>query len=205
MGEVLVSGVPGAGKTMLLIKIMRDFNNVIWVTTMRSARALREFLRSDEIWIVDTHTWAPVKFHPRDVVIGNPLNLNEVNLGIGRILDVIDGKTLVILDSLSGLLLYHNLQRVVHFLRGALVKLEEKEASSLFTLVKNAHDTQTENSLYAMFPNVIELIRGEEKRYVRVVKALEYLEPSFAEMEIVRDDIILPRHIMEYILKVLKS
>ncbi len=208
MGEVLISGVPGAGKTMLLLKIMKEFKNVIWVTTMRSARALREFLRNDEIWIVDTHTWAYVKFHPKDIVIGNPLNLNEVNLGIGKILDEIDEKALVILDSLSGLLLYHNLQRVVHFLRGALVRFEEKNASSLFTLVKNAHDVQTENSLYAIFPTVIELVREEdikEKRYVRIIKALEYLEPTFAEMKIVKDDVILPEYIMNYILKTLKS
>jgi len=207
MGEILISGSPGTGKTVLLLKIMKEFENVIWVTTTRSAKALRKFLKSDDVWIVDTHTWAHVKFHPRDVVISNPLNLNEVNLGISRILDNVRGKALVILDSLSGLLLYHNLQRVVHFLRSALVKLEEKNASGIFTLVKNAHDIQTETSLYAIFPSVIELLReddSETRRYIRVVKALEYLEPSLAEVKIVKDEIIIPEHIMDYILRTLK-
>ena len=208
MGEILLSGVPGAGKTILLKKIIRDFKNVIWVTTTRSARALRKILMNDEIWIIDTHTWAHVKFHPRDIVISNPLNLNEVNLGISRLLDSMNGKSLVILDSLTGLLLYHNLQRVIHFLRSALVKMEEKDASGIFTLVKNAHDIHTETSMYAFFPVVIELLReddGETKRFIRVVKATEYVEPSFGEVKVVKDDIILPDHIMEYILKVLKS
>ena len=208
MGEILLSGVPGAGKTILLKKIIRDFKNVIWVTTTRSARALRKILMNDEIWIIDTHTWAHVKFHPRDIVISNPLNLNEVNLGISRLLDSMNGKSLVILDSLTGLLLYHNLQRVIHFLRSALVKMEEKDASGIFTLVKNAHDIHTETSMYAFFPVVIELLRednGETKRFVRVVKATEYVEPSFGDVKVVKDDIILPDHIMEYILKVLKS
>ncbi|ADB57595.1 RAD55 family ATPase [Archaeoglobus profundus] len=208
MGEVLISGVPGAGKTMLLMKIIKEFDNVIWVTTTRSAKTLRSILKSDDVWIIDTHTWAHVKFHPRDIVISNPLNLNEVNLGISRILDSINGKCLVVLDSLSGLLLYHNLQRVAHFLRSALVKMEEKNASGLFTLVKNAHDIHTETSMYALFPVVIELLREdneETKRFIRVIKATKYIEPSFGEVKIVKDDIIVPEHIMEYILKVLKS
>ena len=208
MGEILLSGVPGAGKTMLLKKIIKEFENVIWITTTRSAKALRKVLNNDEIWIIDTHTWSYVKFHPRDIVISNPLNLNEINLGISRLLDNMNGKSLVVLDSLTGLLLYHNLQRVVHFLRSALVKMEEKEASGIFTLVKNAHDIHTETSMYAFFPVVIELLREdniETKRFVRVIKATEYVEPSFGEVKIVKDDIILPDNIMNYILKELKS
>jgi DNA topoisomerase VI subunit B len=114
----------------------------------------------------------------------------------------------VIVDSITGLLLYQNLQRVVQFIRSALVKVEEKDASCVFTLVKRAHDLQTEMSLYAMFPTVIELLKEDNKetrRFVRVVKAIEYVEPSFREFKIVKDNIILPDHIVEYIMKVLKS
>ncbi len=208
MREILLSGSPGAGKTLLLRKIIKDFENVIWVTTVRSSRSVREMLRDDRIWIVDTHTWASIKLHPRDVVISNPLNLNEVNLSISRILDRTSGKCLVVVDSLTGLLLYHNLQRVVHFIRSTLVKMEEKSASGVFTLIKNAHDVQTENSIYSMFPIVIEIIRKDNevtKRFVKVIKATEFVEPDYGEVKIVENDIILPEHIMNYIMKVLKS
>lgn len=207
MKEILLSGPPGTGKTLLILKILKEggFENVVWVTTIRSAKAIRNILKNDNVWIVDSHTWSHVKGHPRDVVISNPLNLNEVNLGISRLLDSI-GKCLVIFDSLSGLLLYHNLQKVIYFLRGVLVKIEEKDSPAIFTYVKGAHDRETEFSLYTMFPTVIEILNSNNrKRIVKVVKATEWVEPSYGEAEIVKDDIILPENIMNYIMKVLKS
>jgi len=205
---MLISGEPGTGKTLLLIKLMKEFDNVVWVTTTRSAKSLRRFLKNDDVWIIDAYSGTKVKFHPRDLVISNPFNLNEVKLEISRILDQIKGKTLVIVDSITGLLLYHNLQRIVHFIKSVLVKVEEGKVSSVFTLVKNAHDLHTEINIYTMFSTVIELLReddNETKRFVRVVRALEYIEPNFGEVKIVKDDIILPDYIMEYIMKVLKS
>jgi len=205
---MLISGEPGAGKTLLLMKLMKEFDNVVWVITTRSAKSLRKILKSDDVWIIDAYTGINVRFHPRDLVVCNPLNLNEINLEISQVLDQIKGETLVIVDSITGLLLYQNLQRVVQFIRSALVKVEEKDASCVFTLVKRAHDLQTEMSLYAMFPTVIELLKEDNKetrRFVRVVKAIEYVEPSFREFKIVKDNIILPDHIVEYIMKVLKS
>ena len=205
---MLISGEPGTGKTLLLIKLMKEFDNVVWVTTTRSAKSLRRFLKNDDVWIIDAYSGTKVKFHSRDLVISNPFNLNEVKLEISRILDQIKGKTLVIVDSITGLLLYHNLQRIVHFIKSVLVKVEEGKVSSVFTLVKNAHDLHTEINIYTMFSTVIELLReddNETKRFVRVVRALEYIEPNFGEVKIVKDDIILPDYIMEYIMKVLKS
>ncbi len=209
MGEILLSGQPGSGKTLLLLKIIREseFENVVWVTTTRSAKALRKILKRDDIWIVDTHTWAPIKGHQRDVVIGNPLNLNEVNLGISKLLDLLGRDILIIFDSLTGLLLYHDLQKLVYFLRGVLVKMEERRASSIFTFVKGAHSTEVEFSLYTFFPNIVELLNTENdrKKIIRVVKATEWVDPNYGEVEIVKDDILIPKNIMDFILRVLKE
>ncbi len=208
MQEILISGKPGAGKTLLLMKLIREFDNIVWVTTTMSTKILRKILRNNDVWIIDAYTGTNVKFHPKDVIIGNPLNLNEINLGISQVLDQIKGETLVIVDSITGLLLYHDLRMVVHFIRSALVRMEEKGASSVFTLVKNAHDFQTETRLYTMFPTIIELIREdnkETKRFIRVIKSVKYIEPSFGEVKIIRNNIILPDHIMDYIVRVLKS
>jgi len=206
MGEILLSGQPGAGKTLLLLKIMREgkFKNVIWVTTTRSARVLRKILGED-VWIVDTHTWSSTKIHPRDVVIVNPINLNEVNLGVSRLLDSIGKNCLVIFDSLTGLLLYHDLHKLIYFLRGVLVKIEEKNASAIFTYVKGAHSTEVEFSLYTMFPVVMEILNTDDyrKKIIKIIKATEWVEEVSGEIEIVKDDIIVPENIMNYIMKVL--
>jgi len=206
--EILISEEPGTGKTLLLIKLMKEFDNIIWVTTTRSSKRLRRFLKNDKVWIIDAYSGTKVNFHPRDLVIGNPFNLNEVKLEISRIINQIKGETLVIVDSITGLLLYHNLYEVIHFIRSVLIKAEERKISSVFTLVKNAHDIHTVINLYAMFSTVIELLRkdnNETRRFVRVVRALEDIEPNFGEVKIVKDDIILPDYIMDYIIRVLKS
>ncbi|ADB58240.1 hypothetical protein Arcpr_1188 [Archaeoglobus profundus DSM 5631] len=208
MREMLISGEPGAGKTLLLLKLMKEFDNVIWVTTTRTAKTLRKILKNDDIWIIDAYAGTNVSTHPRNLVVSNPFNLNEINMKISQVLDQIKGETLVILDSITGLLLYHDLRKVVHFVKNALVKVKEKGASSVFTLVKHAHDSQTKTSLYAMFSTVVELLKKDNKetrRFVRIVKSVEYVEPNFGEVKIVRDDIILPGHIMDYIMRVLKS
>jgi len=205
--EILISEEPGTGKTLLLIKLMKEFDNIIWVTTTRSSKRLRRFLKNDKVWIIDAYSGTKVNFHPRDLVIGNPFNLNEVKLEISRIINQIKGETLVIVDSITGLLLYHNLYEVIHFIRSVLIKAEERKISSVFTLVKNAHDIHTVINLYAMFSTVIELLRkdnNETRRFVRVIRALEDIEPNFGEVKIVEDDIILPDYIMDYIMRVLK-
>ena len=59
-----------------------------------------------------------VKFHPRDFVISNPFNVNELKLGISQVIDRIKGEMIVIFDSITGLLFYHSLHGVIRFIRG---------------------------------------------------------------------------------------
>ena len=208
MREILISEDPGAGKTLLLMKLMKEFDNVVWVTTTRSAKSLRKILKSDNVWIIDAYSGTRVKFHPRDLVINNPFNLNELRMAIFQVIDQIKEEMIVIFDSITGLLIYYGLREIIRFISSLFTKVEERQASSIFTLVKNAHDLHTIMNIYAIFPTVIELLRednNEIRRFIRIIRALEDVEPNFGEIKIVKDDIILPNCIMDYIIRILKS
>lgn len=207
MREILISEDPGAGKTLLLMKLMKEFDNVVWVTTTRSAKSLRKILKSDNVWIIDAYSGTRVKFHPRDLVINNPFNLNELRMAIFQVIDQIKEEMIVIFDSITGLLIYYGLREIIRFISSLFAKVEERQASSIFTLVKNAHDLHTIMNIYAIFPTVIELLRednNEIRRFIRIIRALEDVEPNFGEIKIVKDDIILPDCIMDYIMRILK-
>jgi len=204
MGYLLLVGEPGTGKIMLLLKLIKEFSNVIWVTTTRSAKAVRKIVKREDIWIIDTHTGVQIKSHPRDIIIDDFLNLNRINVDIDNILNNISGRCLLVFDSISGLLVYHPARKVIQFLRSLFVKIEGLH-SGVFTLIKNAHDRQTELAIYMMFPSIIEFIRRDDDdktiRLVKVVKATEFFDFNLAEFKITKNNIILPSHIEKYILK----
>jgi KaiC/GvpD/RAD55 family RecA-like ATPase len=189
---------------MLLLKLIKEFSNVIWVTTTRSAKAVRKIIKREDIWIIDTYTGVQTKSHPRDIIISDFLNLNKISVDIDHILNNMSGRCLLVFDSISGLLIYHPVQKVIQFLRGLLVRIEGLH-SGVFTLIKNAHDRQTELTIYMMFPSIIEFIRRDyddkTARLVKVVKATEFIDPDLAEFKITKDNIVLPNHIEKYILK----
>ncbi len=211
MGDVLIIGEPGTGKTRTIFKFLPDFKKIVWVTTIKSAEVIRRSVESKfkvDLWVVDTHTWVRRHTHTeKDVIVSNPINLNEVSLAIGRVLDLVGEGYLLAFDSISGLLLYHATQRVVHFLRNLLVRIESDRASGIFTLVKNAHDIYTETSVSMMFSNIIELERRFDsgvKRYIKLLKTFGYIEPEFAEFTIDSEGIHIPKPIEDFIREQLK-
>ncbi len=208
MSEVLFIGEPGTGKSLMALKFANEYKNIVWISTTRSSRMVRRFIGRNDVWIVDTHTWSPIRASARDVIIGNPLNLNEVSLGIGRVLDRIEDKYIVVLDSISGLLIYHSVQRVLHFLRNLLVRIEGDGCGGMFILVKNAHDLNTELSVAFMFSNIIELsiriINEKIRRFIRVIKSAEFIEPDFFEFKIEKEGIEIPKNIEEFIKRQLR-
>jgi len=141
MSTILIIGEPGTGKTRMIYKYLSEFDKALWITTTRSA----DFVRKDvektfkdiDLWIVDTHTWQRKPTHTqKDLIVSNPLNLNEVSLAIGKALDNLKSDYFLAFDSISGLLLYHPPQKLIHFLRNIVVRVESEGGSGIFTLVK---------------------------------------------------------------------
>lgn len=169
MSNLLLIGKPGSGKCKLLESIVDKFENVVWVTTLSSAEFVRRRIENENLWIVDTFTWVKRETQTeKDIVVKNPLNLNEISLAIGKILDSIEGEYILILNPISGLLIYHSFQRLFHFLRTIFVRMETEGGSGAFTLVKDAHEKNLEISISMLFPNIFEL---EENSKIRIVKS----------------------------------
>ncbi|RLI76701.1 hypothetical protein DRO97_00130 [Archaeoglobales archaeon] len=205
MPSILLLGAPGTGKCRFIHDLLPNFKNVVWVTTLNSAEFVRNQLKFYEgnLWIVDTHTWMRRKTHTAmDIIVSNPINLNEVSLSISKVVDDLADEYILIFDSISGLLVYHSIQRVMHFLRGLLVKTEDR--GSIYTLVQGAHQVTDEISIMMLFQNIIKLEWLNEKRYLKLIKSVKYVEPTIAEIELNKDGIKIPETIREYILSQLK-
>ena len=169
MTHVLINGPPGTGKCKYLEDISLEFDNVVWITTLSSAYFVRKRLKREDVWIIDTYTWGKKESNEsRDIIVSNPLNLNEVSLAINKVLDDMEGNYLLVMNSISGLLIYHTYQRILHFLRALLVRIEKEKSSSLFTLVKDAHEKTVEVSISMYFPNIVET---REDGKVRIIKS----------------------------------
>ena len=131
------------------------------------------------------------------------MNLNEVSIAIGTALDNLKSNYFVAFDSISGLLLYNSPQKVISFLRNIIVRITSENGVGIFTLVKDAHDKYTETAISLIFPNIIELRRiyegSETKRFMRIIKASEYLRNEIGEINIVQDDVIIPKDFDDFI------
>ncbi len=206
MGSLLLIGSPGTGKTRLILKYLKSFDKVLWISTTESAPNVREKIRDfeGELWVVDTHTWdQKINTTSRDIIVNNPLNLNEVSIAIGKALDSLKKEYFISFDSISGLLLYHTPQKVIHFLRNIVVRMTSDNGSGIFTLVKNAHDVYTETSISLVFNNILELDRifnrEDVKRFIKVVRASSYVEREVGELKIVKDDLLIPEELDSFI------
>ena len=183
--HVLLSGLPGSGKCRIVESILDEFDDVIWVTTMSSARFVRKRLGRNDIWIIDTFTWGKSGESERDLIVSNPLNLNEVSLTISRIMEKVSGKYLLVMNSVSGLLIYHSHQRLIHFIRTLMARIESENGAGVFTLVKGAQDRSVEISIMMFFPNILE-VEGE----VKVVKSAVPLDRNVFGVEEAKDLIV---------------
>ncbi len=192
MTHLLLIGQPGTGKCKILESVSNEFDNVVWITTLSSAEFVRKKLGREDVWIIDTFTWGKKNGGgERDIVVSNPLNLNEVSLAVNKVLDNIEGNYLLVMNSISGLLIYHSYQKLLHFLRAILVRVENEKSHSMFSLVKYAHEKSVEVSISMFFPNIVE----SEGSFIKVIKSGIPLEKDEFGFEEAKD--IIRRMLLE--------
>jgi len=197
----------------MIYKYLSEFDKALWITTTRSAdivrREVEAAFESLDLWIVDTHTWQRRPTHTsKDLIVSNPLNLNEVSLAIGKALDNLKSNYFLAFDSISGLLLYHPPQKLIHFLRNIVVRIESENSCGIFTLVKNAHDIHTETSVSLIFSDIIELerewVNDKVRRFLKIIRASEFVPVDMSEFKITENGIELPQEIDSYIRRKLR-
>lgn len=166
MSYLLLIGDPGVGKLRLLREIAEDFENVLWVSTVFSAERVREII-GKKPWVLDAFSWGMKKAGEKELVIANPMNLNEISLAVSKILQEIGKNYFLVFHSISGLAVYQPLSKVINLLRALFMKIENDNAKAVFTLTSGAQERQFEIGAMIFFPNVVEL----HEREIRVVKS----------------------------------
>jgi len=194
MSILLLIGEPGSGKCRMIKSVINDFDKVVWITTTSSAEFIRSYVNKD-LWIIDVFTWIRRKSHTnKDIVVTNPVNLNEISLAIGKALEMLKGDYLLVLNSISGLLVYHSPQKILHFLRNLIVRIESENASGVFTVVKDAHGKEVENCIAMFFPSIA-VIEGNGVRFLKSIVPIESNFLDFDKAKGIIHEILKTRYI----------
>ncbi len=194
MSILLLIGEPGSGKCRMIKSVINDFDKVVWITTTSSAEFIRSYVNKD-LWIIDVFTWIRRRSHTnKDIVVTNPVNLNEISLAIGKALEMLKGDYLLVLNSISGLLVYHSPQKILHFLRNLIVRIESENASGVFTVVKDAHGKEVENCIAMFFPSIA-VIEGNGVRFLKSIVPIESNFLDFDKAKGIIHEILKTRYI----------
>jgi KaiC/GvpD/RAD55 family RecA-like ATPase len=174
--NVLVSGPPLTGKRRLALELLAHGNEngqgAVVVTTRDSAdRVLNDFekLVSDpeaaDIGIVDCVTKHQGR-SAQDTDVVKYASSPEDMTGIGikfsefveefRVARGLDGIR-VMVDSLSTLLMYSDVQTVFRFMHVFTSRIESADALGLHVIESTAHDTETINTLKQLYDGVIDV------------------------------------------------
>ena len=174
--NVLVSGPPLSGKRRLAMEVLAEGSargeGVIVVTTRDSAsRVLNDYeaLVSDpesvDIGIVDCvtkHQGRSVR--DTDVVkyASSPEDMTGIGIKFSEFVEEFRSErglegVRVMVDSLSTLLMYSNVQTVFRFMHVFTSRVENADALGLHVIESTAHDEETMNTLKQLFDGVFEV------------------------------------------------
>ena len=177
--NVLVAGPPLAGKRQVAYGILtsgaaRGDGSVIVATKDGAKKVLSNFDDvPDEVpvGVVDCVTkqrgLGTIDDDPRVKYASSPVDMTGIGINLSEFLQefyegrgVIENR--VLMDSVSTLLMYSNLQTVFRFLHVFTGRIQGADALGIYTLDSTAHDTQEMNTLKQLFDGYIEVEPGED-------------------------------------------
>jgi len=177
--NILISGPPLSGKRRLAMETVahgaNDGEGAVIITTRDSSdRVLSDFrslLDSPDdanVGIVDCVTQHQGRSASDSDLVkyaSSPLDMTGIGIKFSEFVeefytarDVRQNR--VMLDSLSTLLMYSDLQTVFRFMHVLTSRIENADAVGLHVIESTAHDDETMNTLKQLFDGVVEVDRG---------------------------------------------
>ena len=179
--NVLVAGPPLTGKREIALDVLasgaqRGDGSIIVTTKDSADKVLSEFLdHADDddasVGIVDCVTKqrgiGSVDEDSRIKYASSPVDMTGIGIKLSEFLQEfyeVRGHTenRILLDSVSTLLMYSNLQTVFRFLHVFTGRVQSADALGVYVIDSTAHDDQTMNTLKQLFDAVIEVEEGED-------------------------------------------
>ncbi|MFB6186693.1 MAG: recombinase RecA, partial [Halobacteriaceae archaeon] len=104
----------------------------------------------------------------------SPVDLTGIGIELSELLEYFHQNqditaNRVLLDSLSTLLMYSNLQTVFRFLHVFTGRIQSANALGLYTIDDSAHDDQTMSTIQQLFDGAIEIREVDGGRQYRIV------------------------------------
>lgn len=165
--NLLVTGPPLTGKRHLATEILatgaRSDDGTIIVSARDSAERVRaelpETMTTGPVGIVDAvtqHLGQTVEDDKRTKYTSSPQNITAIGVKFSELIESFyTERTIeqnrVLVDSLTTLLLYANLQTVFRFTHVFTSRIESVNAIGLYTIESTAHDDETLNTMAQLF------------------------------------------------------
>lgn len=179
--NILITGPPLSGKRRIALEVLahgaNDGEGSIIITTRDSADRVatdyRSLLRNFDdasIGIVDCVTQYQGQ-SPSDSdsvkYASSPTDMTGIGIKFSEFLENFYSergiqKNRVMVDSLSTLLMYSDLQTVFRFMHVLTSRIEDADAIGVHLLESTAHDAETTNTLKQLFDGIVEV--DEQKR-----------------------------------------
>ena len=173
--NVLISGPPLTGKRRLGMELLADGANAgegsVIVTTRDSADRVvadyRSLLRAPDdtpygvVDCVTQHQGRSVTDSATVKYASSPVDMTGIGIKFSEYVEEFYGgrgleRNRIMLDSLSTLLMYADLQTVFRFMHVFTSRIESADALGVFTIESTAHDAEAMNTLNQLFDGVVE-------------------------------------------------
>lgn len=189
--NLLIAGPPMSGKydlalDMLAVGAAHGEGPIIVTTKDGAERARSDFAghagdESGPLGVVDSVTkqqgMPPAEDDELVRYVSSPVDLTGLGIELSELLQYFyrergTTENRILLNSLSTLLMYSNLQTVFRFLHVFTGRVQSADALGVFVIDDSAHDTQTLSTIKQLFDGIIEVREsnsGFEARLVGIV------------------------------------